>query len=251
MLLYDRSRILEGAPAVKHPVRFVRMSAPLVLVTLAVFSHSPIVRAQERLRTMPGYDRFQIVGQQISGSVRGGALAVSWQSDSRTFEFSRDGKRYRYDVATGEALEAGVAEDAVRAGRGMRPERGRQYESAESPDGKWRAFYRTRNVWISDADGNDELAVTTDGDERTRVKSGTASWVYGEELDQLTALWWSPDSRKLAYYRFDEKNVPDYYLQLNQTKLQSTIDAEAYPKAGAANPVVDLFIYDVGTRRTT
>jgi len=41
--------------------------------------------------------------------------------------------------------------------------------------------------------------------------------------------------------------VPDYYLQLDQTKLQSRIDTEAYPKAGAPNPVVQLFIYDVTT----
>ena len=58
-------------------------------------------------------------------------------------------------------------------------------------------------------------------------------------------MWWSPDSRKVAYYRFDEKQVPDYYLQLDQTKIQSTNDVEAYPKAGAANPIVDLFVYDV------
>ncbi len=64
-------------------------------------------------------------------------------------------------------------------------------------------------------------------------------------------MWWSPDSRKLAFYRFDESGVPDYHLQLEQTKLQSTVDTEAYPKAGAPNPVVDLLIYDVATKRTS
>ena len=54
--------------------------------------------------------------------------------------------------------------------------------------------------------------------------------MYGEELDQTTAMWWSPDGRKLAFYRFDESGVPDYYLQLDQTKLQSSVDTEAYPK---------------------
>ena len=61
-------------------------------------------------------------------------------------------------------------------------------------------------------------------------------------------MWWSPDSRKLAYYRFDEKQVPDYYLQLEQTKLYSRVDTEAYPKSGEPNPVVDLFVYDVATK---
>jgi dipeptidyl-peptidase-4 len=63
-------------------------------------------------------------------------------------------------------------------------------------------------------------------------------------------MWWSPDSRKLAYYRFDEKQVPDYHLQLDQTQLQSRNDVEAYPKAGAPNPIVELFVYDVATKQS-
>ena len=50
--------------------------------------------------------------------------------------------------------------------------------------------------------------ITTDGSAEKRIKYGTASWVYGEELDQITAMWWSPDSRKLAFYRFDESGGP-------------------------------------------
>jgi dipeptidyl-peptidase-4 len=64
-------------------------------------------------------------------------------------------------------------------------------------------------------------------------------------------MWWSPDSKKLAYYRFDEKQVPDYHLQVDQTQIQSKDDVEAYPKAGAPNPVVDLFVYDVASKKTT
>ena len=50
-------------------------------------------------------------------------------------------------------------------------------------------------------------------------------------------MWWSPDSRKLAYYRFDEREVRDYYVALNQTQLQATLDTEAFPTAGTPNPV--------------
>src|SRR5262249_46301954 len=44
--------------------------------------------------------------------------------------------------------------------------------------------------------------------------------------------------------------VLDYYLQLGQTNLQSKMAIEAYPKAGAPNPVVDLFVYDLATKKT-
>jgi dipeptidyl-peptidase-4 len=64
-------------------------------------------------------------------------------------------------------------------------------------------------------------------------------------------MWWSPDGSRLAYYRFDESTVPDYYLQFKQTALYDSLDTEAYPKAGAPNPVVDLFVYDVATGKST
>ena len=202
---------------------------------------------------MPGYERYQQVSRDMQGAVKLGSLNVAWK-DAKTFEYPRDGKLYRYDVTTKAATDAGPApEPSGRGGRGAGggPARGRQVESAESPDKKLKAIYRDRNLYLVDAAGGGETQITTDGSEKDRIKYGTASWVYGEELGQTTAMWWSPDSKKLAYYRFDEKQVPDYFLQMDQTKIQSTVDTEAYPKAGAPNPVVDLFIYDVATKKTT
>jgi dipeptidyl-peptidase-4 len=209
--------------------------------------------AQSRLRNMPGYDQYRKMAREIPSAVRSGALAVTWR-DARTFEYARDGKRYRYDLSSQASTElpaSGPQEPSGQGGRDGGPARGRQVASSDSPDGKRKAFYRDRNLWLSAAGGGDEIPITTDGSEKGRIKYGTASWVYGEELSQTTAMWWSPDSRKIAYYRFDEQEVPDYFLQLNQTALQSVVHGEAYPKAGAPNPVVDLFVYDVTTKNTT
>jgi dipeptidyl-peptidase-4 len=227
------------------------------VATLAVLSVS--IRAQDRLRTMPGYDQYQKMGKEIVGAVKSGQLNVTWKDDGQTFEFAKDGRLYRYDVASRKMTEVDDAPAAPsgppgggRAGGGRAaPARGRQVMSAESPDKALRAFYRDRNVYLSGADGGNEIAVTTDGrGNPERVKYGTASWVYGEELNQSTAMWWSPDSKKLAYYRFDEKSVPDYYLQTKQTELYSEVDTEAYPKAGQPNPIVDLFVYDIAAKKS-
>ncbi len=212
-----------------------------------------VLLGQDRLKSMPGYERAQRFARESPAAVRGGILAATW-IDGKAFEYSRDGKRFHYDVASRVAWEVPLVES--RGGRGQgrggeTPERGRQFESAPSPDGTLKAFYRNRNLWLSAADGSGERAITTDGSVSSRVKYGTASWVYGEELSQTSAMWWSPDSTKIAYYRFDETPVPDYYVALNQTRQYSTVDTEAYPKAGAANPVVDLFVYDVASKRST
>jgi dipeptidyl-peptidase-4 len=123
--------------------------------------------------------------------------------------------------------------------------RGRQIDCSVSPDGKLKAFYRDRNFWVANFDGSGEKQITTDGSLAKRIKNGSGSWVYGEELGQTTAIWWSPDSTKVGYYRFDESPVKDFYLQMTQTSVQSTMDVEAYPKAGAPNPIAEVFVYDV------
>ncbi len=234
-------------------------AAPRTLARVAAASLLAVgalgLSAQDRLRTMPGYPQYQKMVREIPGVVRGGALSVAWK-DIATFEYVREGKQYRYNVATRAATDIGDAPETGgrgrgRGGRGGGPARGRQFDAAESPNGKLRAFYRDRSLWLSDVGGANEVQITTDGSATERIKYGTASWVYGEELNQNTAMWWSPDSTKLAYYRFDEQQVPDYYLQLDQTEVQSKMDVEAYPKAGAPNPVVDLFVYDLATKKTT
>src|SRR5687768_17495577 len=149
--------------------------------------------AQDRLKAMPG--------------------AEQWKEDGASFEYAWDGKRYRYDVAAKAATVIGDAPAAAggrggagigggqggRGGRGGQgqPARGRQFESADAPDKSLKAFYKDRNLWLSALDGSNPVQITTDGSEKDRVKYATASWVYGEELGQRTAMWWSPDSRRV------------------------------------------------------
>jgi dipeptidyl-peptidase 4 len=220
--------------------------------------------AQDRLKTMPGYQQYQKMSRARSNAVTQGSLSITWTNDGKAFDYVRDGKHYRYDIAAGKSTELKPASSASsggdegegrerRRGRrqgGERPERGRQFTSAISPDGQFKALYRDRNLWLSDTNGKNEIAVTTDGGDKTRIKYGTASWVYGEELYQNTAMWWSTNSRMIAFYRFDESQVPDFYLALRQTRIQNKLDVEPYTKAGGTNPMVDLLIYDVETRKT-
>jgi dipeptidyl-peptidase-4 len=225
--------------------------ASLLVVHLALPGPA---RAQDRLPTMPGYDQYRRMSELRAGAVKSGALQVTWIDSGKALEYASDDKRYRLTIADRRAVEvptvAPAGRGGGRGGRGGGPARGRQLEATSSPDRRLRAFYRDRNLWISNADSSNPVAVTTDGSAEQRIKYGTASWVYGEELGQNTAFWWSPSGTKLAYYRFDETPVPDYFLQLGQTRLQSTVDVEAYPKAGVPNPVVDVFVYDVATKRS-
>lgn len=221
----------------------MRRAVPLLLLAA-----SAAACAQENLSEMPRYDRYQRIGTQSRGAVVPGVVHADWAQDSRSFVYDRDGKWYRYDLATREAKET----DAPTGGGGGRrrggPARGRQNGTAVSPDGKRTATSKDRNVAVTE--GDKTTVVTTDGNEATRVKYGVACWVYGEELEVHDAMWWSPDSKRLAFYRFDEKDVKDYYLATDQARFQDKLYPEAYPKAGAPNPKVALEVWD-GTKTIT
>jgi dipeptidyl-peptidase 4 len=204
--------------------------------------------AQDRLQKMPGYDQYNEVAPKIRSSIKMGALYVDWSDDGSYFEYTQDGKRIQYDALNKKTREIGDAPQRTRR-RWNGPARGRQYASAISPDSTLKAFTKDRNMWISNLDGSNIMAITNDGNEDSQLKYGIATWVYGEELSQNTAMWWSPDNKKIAFYRFKEKDAKKYYVLYDQTEIQDSVDIEAYPKVGAENLPVDIMIYNLETKK--
>ena len=229
-----------------------RLSAVVLVLAAATSAAIPVLaRAQDRLKSMPGYEQYTRMAPKLTGAIKSGAVTARWADDGKSFEFMQGGKRMRYDVATRTVAEATGPAPAANGPRRGGPDRGRQATEAWTKDSLLKATYKDRNLYISNRDGSNERQLTTDGSAALRIKYGTASWVYGEELGQTTAMWWSPDGTKLAYYRFDESPVKDFYLQTGQTTVQGSEMVEAYPKAGTANPIVDLFVYDVASAKST
>lgn len=223
---------------------------------LLALSTIALAQGQLQLQNMPRYDRYQKLSREIGGSVVRGEVSPRWSADGTQVGYAFQGKNYIIDLKTGKKSEGEIPASGVAGGgRGDRrraPDRGRQFSEVLSADGKLRAFYKDRNVYLAETDGaKSETPVTTQGSVDKRIKFGQASWVYGEELNVREAMWFSPDGKYLAYYGFDESKVKDYYLTLNHGGIQTELDVEAYPKAGAENPVVSLFIYDIAAKKST
>ena len=213
---------------------------------------------QDRLAGMVDASKARSKRTEIQGAIKTASAQVRWTGDSRLAMKEGD-SWYEIDCKTGARTKLDKEPEAPAVvpprsdanSKRRRPDRGRQYTEEFSPDGTKRVFYRDGNMWLSDADGTNESAITTDGDALKRVKFGSASWVYGEELVQRDAMGWSPDGRKVWFYRFDDGEAKDYYVTLSETAVQNALEVDAYPKAGAPNPVCDIYLYDFATKKRT
>ncbi|WP_216690990.1 S9 family peptidase [Hymenobacter siberiensis] len=126
---------------------------------------------------------------------------------------------------------------------------GKQGYATFSPDGRRVAFTRDNNVYVTDLATMQETAVTTNG-LKNNIINGSADWVYEEEFGFAQGFFWSPDSRQLAFYTFDESQVPEYDMQ-EWGGLYPKEYRFKYPKAGEKNSVVLVSSYDVASARTT
>ena len=121
----------------------------------------------------------------------------------------------------------------------------------KSPDGTKEAFTRDNNLWVRSLPDSLETQLTFDGTDL--ILNGYASWVYYEEIlgrpSQYRAFWWSPDSKKIGYYRFDNSGVPMFpiYSPFGQ---DGKLNLTRYPKAGETNPKVRIGIVNLAGNST-
>src|SRR5213593_3037579 len=117
-----------------------------------------------------------------------------------------------------------------------------------SPDGRLVAFVRGNNIYVTDLATGVETALTTDGGEN--IINGTSDWVYEEELDLRDAFRWSPDGRRIAFWRFDQTAIPPFFM-IDNDSLYPQLVPVRYPKAGAPNSDVKIGVVELATRRTS
>jgi dipeptidyl-peptidase-4 len=122
-------------------------------------------------------------------------------------------------------------------------------EPTFSPDGKKIAFARDNNLFVYDIASKQITAITSDG-KKNSVINGITDWVYEEEFAFVRAFDWSKDSKKVAYIRFDESQVPEFSMSMFKKDLYPTVETFKYPKAGEKNSEVSLHIYDVTSKGT-
>ena len=134
-------------------------------------------------------------------------------------------------------------------------EKGAQQVPTFSEDGERIAFVRDNNIFIKSLKFGTENQVTFDG-EKNKIINGVPDWVYEEEFSYNKALWWSPDTKFLAFVRFDETQVPEFTMplysgekpHLKEFQLYPGEETFKYPKAGEKNSKVTVLVHELRSK---
>lgn len=117
-----------------------------------------------------------------------------------------------------------------------------------SPDASKIGYTHENDLYYKDFASGKRVRVTEDGKWGEIINGGT-DWVYEEEFAFARAFTWSEDSRKIAYYRFDETAVREFSMDMYGSLYPEPYKFK-YPKAGEDNADVQIFVYHVdGGRR--
>jgi dipeptidyl-peptidase 4 len=119
--------------------------------------------------------------------------------------------------------------------------------SAElSPDGSKVGIERGGNMFTYDFATGKEKQLTSDSTSENGIFNGHYDWVYEEEFGQEQAWNWSPDSKYMAFWQFDEHKVPDFQMTNYEGQHPDNIHI-SIPQVGDANPSVKIGVIDVAS----
>ncbi len=125
---------------------------------------------------------------------------------------------------------------------------GKQRLATFSPDATKVAFMRDNNLFIKDLQNGNEKQFTFDG-LYNHIINGAPDWVYEEEFSFSQGFFWSPDSRKIAFMRFDESKVKEFQMEEFEGLYPEWYSFK-YPKAGEDNSIVEIYVYDLESGKT-
>ena len=210
----------------------------------------------------PAFDHAKVAAALAAATGRSfDAANLSFQA----LEFSPDGRsitvqagsRWTCDLMGGKCTAAEGGGSRGRGGRGGMDVCGGGGAGAGrgsdvipeslSPDKKHAAFIRDWNLWVRDVATGKETQMTTDGAKDFGYATDNAGW----SSSNRPILAWSPDSKRIATFQQDQRNVGEMYLV--ETKVgHPALRAWKYPLPGdEVVPTIQRVVIDLDGPRVT
>jgi dienelactone hydrolase len=154
----------------------------------------------------------------------------TFSPDEKIMSFQADGGKYFCNLETYTCTpEKNFPQAQAQAQAPARAEgrRGKSTAGVLSPDGKLEAFIKDYNLWLRDVKTDQQTQLTTDGIKDFGYATDNAGWTHGDGA----ILRWSPDSKKIATFRQDQRNASDMYLVTTNVG-KPTLRTWKYPLPG-------------------
>ncbi|MFV0606029.1 MAG: DPP IV N-terminal domain-containing protein [Niabella sp.] len=178
----------------------------LVLFILALNCMVANAQTAKQLTTDDYASAEKMLGKNVYGLVSGMSVTPQWLSNNQ-FWYRTNTGYILVDAKTGKKTAhttlKDIAPEAVKSTSTFTSR-----EASVSPDGKKAVFIKDWNLWLRDMDTGKETALTTDGIKDFGYATDNAGWTHSNK----PIVKWSPDSKKIATFRQDQRHVPDMYL---------------------------------------
>ncbi|NNE66785.1 MAG: prolyl oligopeptidase family serine peptidase [Pyrinomonadaceae bacterium] len=230
------------------------LQVSITTVLLVVAAQVNLVLGQsEGAVTSADYDRaVMMLRSNTAGLVDGMGVRPVWLPDGRFwYQVSRNGKR-QFVLVNPANRERSVADSLAALFPSGAPNaqsqfRFRRAPEVPSPDGKQEAFIRDHNLWVRDKESKKETQLTKDGVKDFGYATDNAGW----RKSNRAILIWSPDSKKIATYKQDQRHVSDMYLVTTNVG-EPKLEAWKYPIPQDEEIIkIHRVIIDVGSGEIT
>ena len=115
-----------------------------------------------------------------------------------------------------------------------------------SPDGARVGYVLDNNIYVTELDDRTTRTVTTDGD--ANIFNGFFD--YGSKMFSRGSAWfWSPDGKKLAFWRMDVTDVKVFYM-VDELGKYNTVRPLKYPNTGERLAATRIGVFDLDSGRT-
>ncbi|MFC5409631.1 S9 family peptidase [Larkinella bovis] len=123
----------------------------------------------------------------------------------------------------------------------------KEAQTAElSPDGAKIGYERDGNLFVFDFATQKETQLTNDA--APFFYNGRFGWAYEEEFGLAQAWEWSPDSKFIAYWQIDERQVP-IYAMTDYKGFDENFTKLPYPRVGDKNPTARIGVVEISNRQ--
>lgn len=203
-----------------------------------------------KYETRSGKRSVLIAAQKLIPTGRSKPLTISgyqWSTDKQQLlVFTNTRRVWRYHTKGDYWVLSLKSGKLTQLGKGL-PEASLMFAKF-SPNSQQIAYVSKHNVYIEDLKAHKITQLTFDGTDR--LINGTFDWAYEEEFDARDGFQWSPDSKQIAFWQVDARNIRNFYMINNTDSTYSRLVPVQYPKVGETPSACKVGVIDLQGGKT-